>query len=208
MIRPRRTTDVGRYLENPVTCQVTPPNIPGYVPYCPSRSPPMWSGRGPGRTRRSRERSSGAQERAGHTWWWRRQRVSRLLGSRWRRRSTTWATKRSSRIRCELGCECLGPRPDAARCRCLVHHMGCHLRIRRGVLRTSARLSCRRRERRLSYNLSNFCDPEVDQRVKRALDLQETDRYRAAQLSRLWTAVSVDMAPLIPYATGRFVAFA
>ena len=164
----------------------------------------MWSGRGPGRTRprasagralrNGRGTRCGGGDNASRGCWG--------AGGGDARRPGLPSRAPDRR----LGCECLGPRPDAARCRCLVHHIACHLRI--GVEFFVPLLGCLAADDDESYNLSNFCDPEVDQRVKRALDLQETDRYRAAQAFAAVDRDLVDMAPLIPYATGRFVAFA
>ena len=50
-------------------------------------------------------------------------------------------------------------------------------------------------------------DPEIDRRVKRALGLQTTDQYRAAQAFAAIDRDLVDLAPLIPYATGEYLSF-
>jgi ABC-type oligopeptide transport system substrate-binding subunit len=51
-------------------------------------------------------------------------------------------------------------------------------------------------------NLSNFCDPAIDRRMQRALDLQLTDPHASARAFAKLDRELVDRAPLIPFSTG------
>jgi len=53
-----------------------------------------------------------------------------------------------------------------------------------------------------SFNASQFCDPEIDRRMQRAVDLQLTDVHAAARAFESLEHDLVDLAPLIPYQTG------
>jgi YVTN family beta-propeller protein len=52
-----------------------------------------------------------------------------------------------------------------------------------------------------SWNFTNFCDPEIDRRMQRALDLEPTDPYASARAFEALDHDLVDLAPLIPYGT-------
>ena len=52
-----------------------------------------------------------------------------------------------------------------------------------------------------------FCDPDVDHRIRRAVDLQLTDPYESARAFEAIDADVVDLAPLIPFETGIRVAY-
>lgn len=52
-----------------------------------------------------------------------------------------------------------------------------------------------------SFNHSNFCDPAIDRRMQRALDLQLTDPYASARAFEALDHDLVDLAALIPYET-------
>ena len=52
------------------------------------------------------------------------------------------------------------------------------------------------------FNLSNFCNPAIDRRMQRALDLQLTDPHASA---RAWEELDhdlVNLAPMVPFSTG------
>jgi hypothetical protein len=51
-------------------------------------------------------------------------------------------------------------------------------------------------------NAANFCDPEIDRRMQRAVDLQLTDPHAAARAFESLEHDLIDLAPLIPYQTG------
>lgn len=59
----------------------------------------------------------------------------------------------------------------------------------------------------LTFNSSNFCDPEMDRRMQRALDLQLTDPHASARAFEALEHDLVDLAPMIPFQTGRDVWF-
>jgi peptide/nickel transport system substrate-binding protein len=51
-----------------------------------------------------------------------------------------------------------------------------------------------------SWNFTNFCDPEIDRRMQRALYLEQTDPYASARAFVSLDHDLVDLAPIIPYA--------
>jgi len=51
-----------------------------------------------------------------------------------------------------------------------------------------------------SWNFTNFCDPEIDRRMQRALYLEQTDPYASARAFEGLDHDLVDLAPMIPYA--------
>jgi YVTN family beta-propeller protein len=53
-----------------------------------------------------------------------------------------------------------------------------------------------------TFNASNFCDPEIDRRMQRAVDLQLTDAHAAARSFESLEHDLIDLAPLIPFQTG------
>jgi ABC-type oligopeptide transport system substrate-binding subunit len=57
------------------------------------------------------------------------------------------------------------------------------------------------------FNQSNFCDPAMDRRMQRALDLQLTNPHASARASAELDHDLVDQAPMVPYATGIRVWF-
>ena len=190
----------GQALENPVTCQIIPPNIPGYVPYCPftKRSDVAGSWTGPADTSQARA----LVERSG------------TVGAHVVVAATPLLEATGKKVAAtldDLGYEAelrivdskylvldRSQLPDDADVSFIVW----------GAIYPSAveffvpLLGCTS-----PYNLSNFCDPEIDRRVQRALDLQATDRYRAAQAFAAIDRDLVDLAPLIPYATGEYISF-
>ena len=52
-----------------------------------------------------------------------------------------------------------------------------------------------------SWNFTNFCDPEIDRRMRRALDLEQTDPYASARAFEALDHDLVDLAPMIPFAS-------
>ena len=53
-----------------------------------------------------------------------------------------------------------------------------------------------------SINLSNFCDPAIDRRMQRALDRKLTDPYGSARDFGAIDRDLVDLAPMVPVASG------
>jgi YVTN family beta-propeller protein len=56
-----------------------------------------------------------------------------------------------------------------------------------------------------SLNSANFCDPEIDRRMQRALDLQLIDSHASARAFEAVEHDLVDLAPLVPYGTATDV---
>ena len=47
---------------------------------------------------------------------------------------------------------------------------------------------------------TNFCNSEIDRRMRRALDLEQTDPYASVRAFEALDHDLVDLAPMIPYA--------
>ena len=182
----------GRYLENPVTCQVTPPNIPGYVPYCPFTEPSdvVGSWARPD-TSLARGLVGGSGTGGAHVVV---AATTRLEAAGEQVAATLDDLGYQAELRIvdsDANALDRGQMPPDAD----VSFITWGATYASGVEFFVPLLGCLAADDDESYNLSNFCDPEVDQRVKRALDLQETDRYRRPRLSRLSTAISLTWRP-------------
>jgi peptide/nickel transport system substrate-binding protein len=53
-----------------------------------------------------------------------------------------------------------------------------------------------------TFNASNFCEPEIDRRMQRAVNLQLTDTHASARAFESLEHDLIDLAPLIPFQTG------
>jgi peptide/nickel transport system substrate-binding protein len=53
-----------------------------------------------------------------------------------------------------------------------------------------------------SINLSQFCDPNIDRRMQRALDRKLTDPNASARAFAAIDRDLVDLAPMIPFGSG------
>ncbi|MGH2674523.1 MAG: ABC transporter substrate-binding protein [Actinomycetota bacterium] len=200
----------GSAVENPVTCQMIPPNIPGYAPYCPFTSPGAeagsWAGPDLSRARQLVQRSgtAGAEVVVAMTPF--------LEGTG--REITT--TLRDLGYRVEFRTEEtdqfvfpeLPPGVD-------VSFLGWVQDYPSAAQFLAPLLSCPAHDGgpavqgagEIRLNLSNFCDPDIDRRMQRALDLQLADPHASA---RAWEALDhdlVDLAPMVPYSTGIRVWF-
>ncbi|HEX2089000.1 MAG TPA: ABC transporter substrate-binding protein, partial [Actinomycetota bacterium] len=192
--------------ENPVSCQLIPPNIPGYVPYCPfttsGAEPGSWEGPNLSRARQLVQRSgtSGAELVVA---------ISPYIGEELGRRLITML--RDLGYRAELRVEeseqgvLLELSPDMH-----VSVMGWVQDYPSAAQFLAPLFSCPDPDGgpsvegagEILYNLSNFCDPDIDRRMQRALDLQLTDPHASA---RAWAELDhdlVDQAPIVPYSTG------
>jgi peptide/nickel transport system substrate-binding protein len=196
----------GGSLENPVTCQIIPPNIPGYAPYCPYTTPGAdpagsWDGPDLSRARQLLQRSgtAGAEVVVG---------VSPLLEGTGQQIATTL---RDLGYRTELRVVPtedfvvaeLPPEVDASFHAWIQDYPSAAQFL-------APLLSCRAPDGgpavqgagEFWFNLSNFCDPAIDRRMQRALDLQLTDPYASARAFHELDQDLVDLAPMIPFATG------
>ncbi len=173
-----------------VTCQILPPTLPGYHPYCPYTSDPdgSWSGANFAKAMRLVDRSgtAGSQVRV----WFPppgegffesipvAKHVVRLLKS-------------------------LGYHPRRVR------QLSSDVQIGYGIWATDypaesgfipPLLACDG-----SFNLGSFCDPKIDARMRKAARLSTTN---PTQSHELWSQIEhdlVDQAPLVPLINGRFV---
>ncbi len=196
----------GLPLESPVTCQILPPNIPGYAPYCPFTSPGAeagsWAGPDLSRARQLVQRSGTAGADvvvAG----------SPYLDDEIGRRITTMLRDLGYRARFrfeETELDVLPRMPPSVDATLL----GWVQDYPSAAQFLVPLLSCRAPDGGLSvqgagdflFNQSNFCDPALDLRMQQALDLQLTDPHASA---RGWAELDhdlVDLAPMVPYSTG------
>ena len=191
-----------------VTCQILPPNAPGYAPYCPFTRPGtevtgQWVGPDPSLARRLVKRSGTAGAEVSIA-------MSPCLASL---AASVADTLRGLGYRVVL--ETDGPLP----------HPHCWF----GALSADADVSSTawlwsypsaaqylvplmscvepdgtpavEGDEDYAFNASNFCDPKIDRRMQRALDLELTDPYAAARAFEALDHDLVDLAALIPYAT-------
>ena len=191
-----------------VTCQILPPNSPGYAPYCPYTRPGtevtgQWVGPDPSLARRLVRRSGTAGAEVSIA-------MSPCLATV---AASVADTLRGLGYRVVL--ETDGPLP----------HPHCWF----GALSADADVSSTawlwsypsaaqflvplmscvepdgtpavEGDEDYAFNASNFCDPEIDRRMQRALDLELTDPYAAARAFEALDHDLVDLAALIPYGT-------
>ena len=193
-------------LENPVTCQILPPNIPGYVPYCPfsasgAEVEGSWAGPDLSRARQLLQRSgtAGTEVVVG---------VSRFLEATGKQIASTL---RDLGYRTELRILAtddfvLGVLPPDVD----VSLLGWVQDYPSATQFLAPLLACPAPDGgpavqgagEFLFNPSNFCDPAIDRRMQRALDLQLTDPHASA---RAWEELDhdlVDLAPLVPFGTG------
>jgi ABC-type transport system substrate-binding protein/class 3 adenylate cyclase len=195
-------------LENPVTCQVIPPGIPGYAPYCPFTRPGAdvqgaWAGPDLTRARElvQRSRTAGAEvvvAMAPALQATAEQVAATLsdLGYRVRVRivDTEQLVVSPDLMPPDADASFIGwvqDYPSAAQF--IVPLLGCTSPDGTPAIEDVGEFS---------LNLSNFCNPGIDRRVQRALDLQPTDPYASARAFEAIEHDLVDLAPLIPYETG------
>jgi YVTN family beta-propeller protein len=204
----------GEFVENPVTCQIIPPNMPGHVPYCPftgARPEVSGSWAGPDTTKaRALVRRSGTggahvvvaasplMEATG-------KQVEATLDelgyeAKLRIVDTKYVILEPYQVPANADVSLVAWVPIyASAVELFVPLLGC--------ISPDGVTTVIESGGGFPFNLSNFCDPEIDRRVQRALDLQETDRYRAARAFAAIDRDLVDLAPLIPYATSTSIQF-
>jgi peptide/nickel transport system substrate-binding protein len=197
-----------------VSCQVLPPNTPGYAPYCPyTRSgaevAETWAGPNLSRARQLVRRSGTAGAKVVIA-------MSPCLAAT--------AQQVAATIR-DLGYQVIlrtdGPlRPPDVDCwfgalspDADVSYTGWFNDYPSAAAFLVPLLSCVQRDGTpavqgagdFSFNSSNFCDPVIDRRMQRALDLQLTDLHASARAFEELERDLVDLAPMIPYQTGNDV---
>ncbi|HJR98095.1 MAG TPA: ABC transporter substrate-binding protein [Actinomycetota bacterium] len=194
--------------EWPVTCQIIPPNIPGYAPYCQftragADTEGTWAGADPSEAQSLVSRSGTAGSKVVIA-------VSPFLEMVADEVATTLRDLgyRPSVRRLEIDQVVAAPSdlpagvdvsfvfwaqvyPSAAEF--LVPLLGCTepdgTPVVEGVEQNS-------------INLSRFCDPDIDRRMQQALDRKLTDPYASARAFGAIDRDLVDLAPLIPVASG------
>jgi ABC-type transport system substrate-binding protein/class 3 adenylate cyclase len=194
--------------EPAVTCQILPPGSPGYAPYCPYTSSAdvagTWAGPDLSIARQLVQRSGTAGTEVTIA-------MTPCL------RSTAESIADTLRgLGYGVVLETDGPlRPKSAPCwfgalsrDADVSTTGWASAYPTGAQFLSPLLSCAqpdgttavKGDEEFSFNAANFCDPEIDRRMQRALDLELTDPYAAARAFESLDHDLVDRAPLVPYA--------
>jgi ABC-type transport system substrate-binding protein/class 3 adenylate cyclase len=197
-----------------VTCQILPPSTPGYAPYCPyTRSGAQvegtWAGPDPSLARRLVQRSGTAGARV-------------TIGMSPCLRSTAASVKDTL--------EGLGYRVDVEtdnmltdeECSFIALSLDADVSIQGWVWDYASPaqflvplLSCVLPKGSppfegmpavtgtgdYSFNFSHFCDPKIDGRMRRALDVEQIDPYASARAFEAIDHDLVDQGPMIPYAS-------
>jgi peptide/nickel transport system substrate-binding protein len=197
--------------ETHVTCQILPPNTPGYSPYCPytrsgTTTAGSWAGQDFSRARELVKRSGTAgaevvlamspclEPTADQV-------ASTLRDLGYRVTVKTDGPLRPPAIDCWFGS--LSPVADVSftawawdypsPSQFLVPLLSCVQPDGTPAVEGAGYFS---------FNASNFCDHEIDRRMQRALDLQLTDPHASARAYEVLDHDLVDLAPMIPFGTG------
>jgi peptide/nickel transport system substrate-binding protein len=194
--------------EGPVACQIIPPNIPGYAPYCPftgesADTEGSWAGPDLSEARSLVRRSGTAGEEvvvaASPFLETSSEEVAATLRDlgydvRIQRLEIDQAVADPSRLPSDVDVSFIlwvQVYPSAAEF--LVPLLGCTepdgTPAVEGVEQTS-------------INLSQFCDPNIDRRMQRALDRKLTDPNASARAFAAIDRDLVDLAPMIPFGSG------
>ncbi len=204
-----------------VTCQILPPSTPGYAPYCPyTRSGAgvagTWTGPDPSLARRLVRRSGteGAKVTIGMTPCLRSTAESiadSLRGLGYRVVLETDGPLRPPDSPCHFGA--LSPDADispigwawdyASPAQFLVPLLSCVKPDGSlpGDYGSRSGSPAVKGAGDFSWNWPYFCDPEIDRRMRRALDLEQTDPYASARAFEALDHDLVDLAPMIPFAS-------
>ena len=191
------------------TCQVLPPNFPGYAPYCPYSLHPRSSGSWTAPDVMKARKLVAASGTKGQTiaFWWTRDFTGapfepvvaatfRLLGYRVHERAVRRAADYFSRIGDSRN------RVQAAGGGWIADYASAYAFI-------ATQLSCKSFQpaSRANANVAEFCDRAIDREMKRAYALGRSDPEQAA---RAWERVDrdiVDRAPWLFLATPRVIGF-
>lgn len=196
--------------EAPVTCQMIPPNIPGYAPYCPFGRPGDLEGSwaGPDITRAQelvrRSGTAGDELVVAITPIQKEVIASRFVPTL-RDLGYDVEVRVVSSEQAILFGDTLPPDADMSviawvqaypsAAEFLVPLLACPSPSGKGHSIEGVEQT--------SFNPYGFCRPDLDRRMQRALDLKLTDPYGSA---RAWEAIDhdvVDLSPLVPYVTGN-----
>ena len=207
----RLLTEITGRSEFPVSCQVIPPNIPGYAPYCPFSGPGAetegsWAGPDLSEARDLVRRSgtSGAQvvvavapffEAVGERM------VGTLRDLGYRARLTVVKTEVAV-----LSPTTMPPGADVSwSAWTQIYPSAAEFLVPLLACTEADGTPTVEGVEQFSFNLSNFCDPEIDRRMQRALDRKLTDPYGSARGFAAIDRDLVDLAPMIPVASGTTV---
>jgi peptide/nickel transport system substrate-binding protein len=198
----------------PPTCQLVPPDLPGYAPFCPftrggDDGTGVWQGPDLAEARRLVERSG-------------------TVGEKVELRLPAYLADQADVIAAAL--EDVGYRvdieiPDIDRFTYYGDIFGGDV-PNVGILGWGSDysspaqflaplLACRSPEGRpevtgtgeLSLNLSGFCDPAIDRRMGHALDLRATDPYASVEAFRALDRELTELAPIVPFSNGTGIVF-
>jgi YVTN family beta-propeller protein len=181
-----------------LSCQVFPPNFPGYRPYCPYTVNPSpdgrWTGPDLARARRLVAESGTAGTRV--TVWWApplSERDAHYVASVLDRLGYPSTVRKRSSLRSYFAAV------DNPRTRAQIGEDGWLSDYPAASNFIVPQLSCRSRptESHPTHNASQFCDPALDREMSRALNLEARDPFAA---NLLWTRIEhklVDAAPVV-----------
>ncbi len=197
--------------ESQVTCQLLPPNIPGYAPYCPFTGPGaaasgQWAEPAVSRATQLVQRSGTAGAEVTIA-------MSPCLGPTARQVATTLrdigyrvVMRTDGPLRpAAIDCWFAALSPDAD-----VSYAAWAQDYPSAASFLVPLLSCVQPDGTpavkgaggFSDNSSNFCNHAIDRRMQRALDLQLIDPHASARAFEALDRDLVDLAPMIPYQTG------
>jgi len=210
-----------RTAEEPVvTCQILPPSTPGYAPYCPYTTSGAevvgtWAGPDPSLARRLVRRSGteGAKVTIGMTPCLRS--TAESIADSLRGLGYRVVLETDGPLAPDSPCHFGALSPDAD-----ISPIGWVWDYASPAQFLVPLLSCVKPEGSLpgdygsrsgspavkgagdfSWNWPYFCDPEIDRRMRRALDLEQTDPYASARAFEALDHDLVDLAPMIPFAS-------
>ena len=175
-----------------VTCQILPPTLPGFHPYCPYTSDPdgIWSGPDLAKAKKLVDRSGTAGSQV--TVW--------IPPPRERVPEDIAVTDHVVELLKTLGYHPrrVGKLSDA---QVVTSGWVTDYPAESGFIRPI--LACDG-----SFNIGHFCNPEIDARMRKAAGLATIDPHQSHEL---WSQIEhdlVDLAPLVPLVTTRFVSLA
>jgi peptide/nickel transport system substrate-binding protein len=197
--------------ETVVTCQILPPNTPGYAPYCPYTRPGAevlgtWAGSDPSRARQLVQRSGTAGADVTIAMSPCLEPIAKKVAATLRDLEYRVVLETDGPLR-PPGFDCWfgAISPDAD-----VSYTAWFHDYPSAAAFLVPLLSCTEPDGTpavegagdFSFNVSNFCDPGIDRRMQRALDLQLTDPHAAARAFEALEHDLVDLAPMVPFQTG------
>ncbi len=199
----------GLVQETPVTCQVIPPNIPGYAPFCPFGQPGdvdgSWAGPDLTQARELVRRSGTAgDEVVVAITQFQEDVASRFVPTL---RDLGYDVEVRLVTQDEPGLLRRGTLPPDAD----IALTGWASAYQSAADFLAPLLACVSPSgvhsiegaEQVSFNVFDFCRPDLDRRIQRALDLRLTDPFESAKAFEAIDHDVVDLSPIVPYLTGN-----